>query len=137
MKQEITAHVVIVDEAMEVFEKVVDGYVSHEEGLKQLKQMQTEQELEDAAEDYYPTDSGQWAHRFYKDAFKKGANWQKQQSATDAIEFSRWISDNGYFAYTDNKWVHVPAGSKYSDQEVHNMITDKELYELWQQSKDI
>lgn len=88
-----------------------------------------DQELEDAAK---KSASGSPYGQFH---FKAGANWQKQQSATDAIRFSRWISDNGYFAYTDNKWVHVPAGSKYSDQEVRNMITDKELYEIWQQSK--
>lgn len=88
-----------------------------------------DQELEDASKKSAP---GSPYGQFH---FKAGANWQKQQSATDAIRFSRWISDNGYFAYTDNKWVHVPAGSKYSDQEVRNMITDKELYEIWQQSK--
>ena len=44
--------VVIVDGAMEVFEKVVEGYVSHEEGLKQLKQMEADQELEDAANNW-------------------------------------------------------------------------------------
>jgi len=72
---------------------------------------QINQELEDAAEYYYPTDNGQWAHPAYKDAFKKGANWKAEQVANDAIEF---ISDT--------------------------MGTSKEsiinLYNIWQQTRN-
>lgn len=102
---------------------------------EQCGDLSVDQELEDAALSYFMLHPLPNMQHKIENAFKAGANWQKQQSATDAIRFSRWISDNGYFAYTDNKWVHVPAGSKYSDQEVRNMITDKELYEIWQQSK--
>jgi hypothetical protein len=126
----INNEVVIVDGAMEVFEKVVDGYVSHEEGLNQLKQMETEQELEDAAKVHrkYLDDNGwQVLPSLYSgtdlvDTFKAGAEWQKEQSAKHAIEFANWIL--GEASHEWNKRASLPL------EEAH-----KQLYELWQKNQ--
>ena len=85
--------VVIVDEAMDIFEKVVDGYVSHEEGLKQLKQMETEQELEDAANNWIDLHYNKGVEYSKskrgaanpKSGFIAGAKWQKEQSGNQII----------------------------------------------------
>lgn len=84
---------------------------------------QINQELEDAAEYYYPTDNGQWAHPAYKDAFKKGVNWKSEQLSTHAIEFANWLLGEAYREW--NKRASLPL------EEAH-----KQLYELWQQSKN-
>lgn len=96
---------------------------------------QINQELEDAAEYYYPTDNGQWAHPAYKDAFKKGANWKAEQVANDAIEFFNWVKQEYREFHTimeNNKpvtsYVHRSNGGVPSRIE--------KLYELWQQTRN-
>jgi hypothetical protein len=127
--------VVIVDGAMDIFEKVVDGYVSHEEGLKQLKQMETEQELEDAANKYSPDpvyNDGQWEFGDVINGFKAGAAWQKEQSATDASEFVDWTHKNLWAPINnDGLWYNKNKVYQYKTE----CLTTKQLYELWQQNK--
>jgi hypothetical protein len=57
-----------------------------------------------------------------------GAEWQKEQSATDAIEFADWCEDNYWPTGQTGLWR-----PEASSEEV--MLTTKELYELWKKSK--
>ena len=65
---------------------------------------------------------------YMDDIFKAGAEWQKEQSATDAIEFADWCEDNYWPTGQTGLWR-----SEASSEEV--MLTTKELYELWKKSK--
>lgn len=94
-----------------------------------------DQELEDAANKAYPInlvklsdsvsiDSGLSVRK----AFKSGAEWQKEQSATDAIEFGKWWFNNGFtYNRKENHWRKYPLEKRF---------TDDEMIELWQQSKN-
>jgi hypothetical protein len=74
---------------------------------------------------------GEWAG--WEQGIIAGANWQKEQSATDAIEFLEWAHTN------------VTAGRQHADTviwrldiEKHdsNNLTTQQLYELWKQTKE-
>jgi hypothetical protein len=140
MKQEITAQVVIVDETTP--KSIIDGIAKHLDisrgetlnkiadfsiQLTELKKKQVDQELEDAAKAFSSIVERQLV-------FKKGANWQKEQSATDAIEFAKWTQQNDWW-YIDKHdyWME----GKWFDTELERFpsYTSKQLYELWQQSK--
>jgi hypothetical protein len=86
-----------------------------------------EETVEDAAEYYYPTDNGQWAHPPYKDAFKKGAEWQKEQLAIDAIEFAKWKDFVGYVLCSEG-WI-IDTNSV--------ALTDKQLYDRWKSRSQV
>ena len=61
------------------------------------------------------------------------ANWQKEQSATDAIEFTKWVIENYWSLANNNMWydrTKIHPGQHYDA-----LITGKQLYELWQQTK--
>lgn len=69
-----------------------------------------------------------------KDAFEKGAEWQKQQSANEAVEFFKWVNLNYIeygFHYEDN--IKISSYVHRSDGGVPLRI--EKLYELWQKSK--
>jgi hypothetical protein len=64
------------------------------------------------------------------DAFKAGANWQKEQSASEAIEFVKWLDKNYkvFYAYSDYKtYVHKNNGDVPLTLEI--------LYILWKKQK--
>lgn len=57
-----------------------------------------------------------------------GAEWQKQQSATDAIEFADWCEDKYWPTGCTGLW----RPERTSEE---GMLTTKQLYELYKQSK--
>jgi len=61
-----------------------------------------------------------------KSGFIAGAKWQKEQSATDAMEFAEWCSSTHYRYDPIYKTWRYDADS----------YTSKEFYKLWQQSKN-
>jgi hypothetical protein len=70
---------------------------------------------------------------YMDDIFKAGAEWQKEQSATDAIEFATWVIQNFWsFSEKDKSWYNrteVAPGKEYKNK------TSQQLYELWEKSK--
>jgi len=60
--------------------------------------------------------------------FKKGADWKAEQSANDAIEFADWCEDNYWPTAQTGKWR-----AEFSSED--ELLTTKQLYELWQQNK--
>lgn len=57
--------------------------------------------------------------------FIAGAQWQKEQSSTEAIEFAKWKDFAGYVLCSEG-WI----------LDTHSVaLTDKQLYELWKKSK--
>lgn len=118
---------------------------------KELKQTVVES-VEDAAKaEYlkrfpYPTsdDSKQELECLSKQSgFKQGAvfgaEWQKQQSGNDAIEFAEWCNSHGWLYSKSLKcWLKtLRFGMNVSDKEFTEKYTktSKQLYDLWQQSK--
>jgi hypothetical protein len=89
-----------------------------EEYIEKTRNASEDKELEDAANLSAP---GSLYGRFH---FKAGAKWQKEQSANDAIELLNWLRDDetSYFLLTN--WIQTKKSSK-------------EVYELWQESKNI
>ncbi len=61
-------------------------------------------------------------------SFIAGAEWQKEQSATDAIEFADWCEDRYWATGCTGLWRQ-----ERSSEE--GMLTTKELYEIWKKSK--
>lgn len=65
--------------------------------------------------------------------FIAGTEWQKEQSAIDAIEFAEWVIQNFWsFSEKDKSWYNrteVAPGKEYKNK------TSQQLYELWQKSK--
>jgi hypothetical protein len=59
--------------------------------------------------------------------FIKGAKWQKEQSASEAIEFARWLSKNCTVSRNGIQWW-------YTTKNSYKNVT--ELYELWKQTKE-
>jgi hypothetical protein len=56
--------------------------------------------------------------------FKAGAEWQKEQSATDAIEFAEWLDIET--KQSENRWfIERSEGYTYPN-----------LYKLWLKTKD-
>ena len=88
---------------------------------------QINQELEDAANKYSDGSSLEYAYMQEIPAFKAGAEWQKEQSATDAIEMLQWICENGWWS-SEPMWCN-------GEDEHYTEITSKQLYELYQQTK--
>jgi hypothetical protein len=84
------------------------------------------QTIEDAANKYSPDPSysdGQWEFGDVIDGFKAGAEWQKEQSANDAIELLNWLRDDETNYYLLTNWIQTKKSSK-------------EVYELWLQTKN-
>jgi hypothetical protein len=106
------------------------------ECLKELEQLIQNQTLEDAAIKYgaIPEEGLDELNGDKIDGFKAGAEWQKEQSATDAIEFFKWINLN-YIEhgshYEDN--IKVSSYVHRSEGGVPSRI--EKLYELWKQTK--
>lgn len=61
-------------------------------------------------------------------AFIEGATWKAEQSANDAIEFADWCEDNYWPTLQTGKWR-----AEFSSED--ELLTTKQLYELWQQNK--
>ena len=58
-----------------------------------------------------------------KTGFIDGVKWQKEQSASEAIEFANWCEDNYWATGETNKWRAEP--------HLEETLTTKELYEIW------
>lgn len=91
-----------------------------------------DQELEDAANDYITGEEKQSFAltpilRVVKHAFKAGAAWHEEQSATDAVEMLQWLveQDNAVLLY-EGLIQHKASAKELS----------KQLYKLWQKSKN-
>ena len=106
-----------------------------EKQFEAIEQKSVDQELEDAAINAYPyNEVWDYAEERYKmnntlgyEAFKEGAKWQKEQSATDDIEFMQFRDDN--CVKMSERWMTLFAG------DGGKLYTIQELYELWQQIK--
>jgi hypothetical protein len=90
-----------------------------------------DQELEDAANDYITGEEKQSFAltpilRVVKHAFIAGAAWQKEQSATDAVEMLQWLveQDNAVLLY-EGLIQHKASAKELS----------KQLYKLWQKNQ--
>jgi hypothetical protein len=84
--------------------------------------------VEEAAEQYAQGNTLEFAYLQEILAFKAGAEWQKGQSATDAIEFADWCEDNYWPTGQTGLWR-----PEASSEEV--MLTTQQLYKLWKKSK--
>jgi hypothetical protein len=61
-----------------------------------------------------------------------GAEWQKEQSSTDAIEFAIWTHKNLWANINDEPlWYNKDKVYQYKTE----CLTSQQLYELWQKSK--
>lgn len=96
-----------------------------------------DQTLEDAAEKaslrIYAYESEPRINRDAKIGFIDGAEWQKEQSANNDIEFTKWVIENYWSLANNNMWydrTKVHPGQHYDTS-----ITGKQLYELWQKTK--
>ena len=92
----------------------------------QNKYNKVDQELEDAAKKYSTTHkdvSDKLGQYLVGACFKDGADWQKQQTANDAIEFARWLSKECTVSTNGIQWWYTKSSS-------YKKVT--ELYELWQ-----
>jgi hypothetical protein len=88
--------------------------------------------VEQAAEQYAQGNTLEFAYLQEIPAFKAGAEWQKQQSTTDAIEFAEWLSSKGYVEAKQT----TPNPKMWSIQSnLSKPVSTKELYELWKKSK--
>lgn len=63
-----------------------------------------------------------------QESFIAGAEWQKEQSATEAIEFADWCEDKYWPTGCTGLWRQ-----ERSSEE--GMLTTKQLYELWKKSR--
>lgn len=98
------------------------------------KKPTSDKELEMAAEQYTAGNSLEYAYMQEIPAFKAGAEWQKQQSATDDIEFAIWTHENKWT--TINKeplWYNKDRYYQYQDKT--ECLTSQQLYKLYQQTK--
>lgn len=66
--------------------------------------------------------------------FIKGATWQKEQSANNAIEFGDFLKSECKKICPDSDCIG-PDPTYWQWKTVNDRYTTKELYELWQQSK--
>jgi hypothetical protein len=61
-----------------------------------------------------------------------GAEWQKEKSANDAIEFAEWFysQEDLRYDYENKIWGYVTrdANGEFIDEKEY---TSKEMYELW------
>jgi hypothetical protein len=106
-----------------------------------------DQELEDVAnsycEDWVYTEYGNDVREnlsarkeAFKEGFKAGTAWQKEQSATDAIEdaieFVIWTHKNLWTCLNDEPlWFNKNKVYRYKTE----CLTSKQLYELWQENQ--
>jgi hypothetical protein len=119
----------LVKEMSEYFKdvKIVEKSVENLFPKEQCGDLSVEQELEDAAEEYVSKEYPQYiAPKQLEELFIAGATWQKEQSATDAIEMLQWLveQDNAIFLY-EGTIQHKASAKELS----------KELYELWKSKK--
>lgn len=63
----------------------------------------------------------------YRWGFYDGTQWQKQQTANDAIEFARWLSKECTVSTNGIQWWYTKSSS-------YKKVT--ELYELWQLNRN-
>jgi hypothetical protein len=91
------------------------------------------QELEDAALSYFMLHPLPNMQHKIENAFKAGANWQKEQSATDGIEMLQWLCENCWTG-APPMWTNGEASSDCDGgKSTYTELTPKQLYELWQQ----
>jgi hypothetical protein len=91
--------------------------------------------VEEAAEQYAQGNTLEFAYLQEIPAFKAGAEWQKEQSATDAIEMLKWINEQGWYS-SEPMWCNGEASSDTDGgKSTYTEITSQQLYELWQKSK--
>ena len=107
-----------------------------EEYIEKTRNSPEDKELEEAANKYSPDPlyEEQWEFGDVINGFKDGANWQKEQSAIDAIEFAEWVIQNFWsFSEKDKSWYNkteVAPGKEYKNK------TSQQLYELWKKTKE-
>jgi len=66
--------------------------------------------------------------------FRAGAEWQKEQSATEAIEFAEWIKENQFYE-AKGMWMRKNALTGENEGRYNwTSLTSKQLYELYKQS---
>jgi hypothetical protein len=61
--------------------------------------------------------------------FKAGAEWQKEQSANEAIEFADWIGLNSWVPLSK-----IPFD--WYNPKLEKFASSKQLYELWKRTKE-
>ena len=92
-----------------------------------------DQELEDAALSYFMLHPLPNMQHKIENAFKAGVEWQKEQSAIDAIEFAEWTHKNLWAPINnDGLWYNKSKVYQYKTE----CLTTKQLYELWQKIKE-
>jgi hypothetical protein len=127
--QELTNKIIPADiqtDADKGYEKFLNN---PEEYIEKTRNASEDKEVEDAAHQYScmkVEEETPYTDSLRKDTsknFKAGAEWQKEQSANDAIELLNWLRDDetDYFLLTN--WIQTKKSSK-------------EVYELWQKSKN-
>ena len=117
--------VVIVDEPVErTEENFPEEYML---SAKELQEYQVDQELEDAADNWVDSHYNKGVEYSKakrgaanpKSGFIAGAEWQKEQSANDAIEFSKWWFNNGFtYNRKENHWRKYPSEKRFTDGEM-------------------
>lgn len=92
------------------------------------------QTVEQAAEQYAQGNTLEFAYLQEIPAFKAGAEWQKEQSATEAIEFAEWIKENQFYE-AKGMWMRKNALTGENEGRYNwTSLTSKQLYELYKQS---
>jgi hypothetical protein len=106
------------------------------ECLKELECIGQDKELEEAALSYFMLHPLPNMQHKIENAFKAGAEWQKEQSANEAIEFADWLCENGWTS-SPPMWVNGEASDDcISGQNTYTELTTQQLYELWQKTKE-
>ena len=92
------------------------------------------QTVEQAAEQYAQGNTLEFAYLQEIPAFKAGAEWQKEQSCTEAIEFAEWIKENQFYE-AKGMWMRKNALTGENEGRYNwTSLTSKQLYELYKQS---
>jgi hypothetical protein len=106
------------------------------ECLKELECIGQDKELEEAALSYFMLHPLPNMQHKIENAFIAGAEWQKEQSANEAIEFADWLCENGWTS-SPPMWVNGEASDDYiGGKGTYTELTTQQLYELWQKTKE-
>lgn len=135
----INNEVIITDEPIiseYIMQRLKDIKIKFQQKLDaKTDSLKVDQELEEAANQAYKRGEGMGiaVAMIAKAEFQLGANWKAEQSANDAIEFAEWTHKNLWTPINDDGlWYNKNKVYQYKTE----CLTTKELYELWQQSKN-